>query len=122
MLRAPSVVVDQLMDTTFEMSIWQEENVIIAALHILVPVVRSGSVKMATISSHVSSPLQNRERKADDVMFVLSPIQIDRYFPEINQTLCQLLSTITIQLKYYILNCFPTRRQIINTLNILLFF
>ena len=52
-----------------------EENLNITALHILALVVCSGSVRRATISSHISSPLLNQEKMAsldDDVMSVLS--------------------------------------------------
>ena len=45
----------------------------------------SGSVRRATISSHISSPLQNRENivsLAGDVISILSSIQIEKYLHE----------------------------------------
>jgi len=68
-----------------EMSIWREENSFIAALHISAPAGRSGSVRSANISTHISSPLQYRENiasLADDVISVLSSIQIEKYLHE----------------------------------------
>ena len=63
------------------MSIRRENNSVIEALNILAPVVYSVSVKRATISSHISSPIQNGEKivsLADDVLSVLSSIQIEQ--------------------------------------------
>lgn len=71
MLGAPSVVAD----TIFEMSVCRVDNLLTTILYISSPVLRSGNVTRAVISSHTYSPLQNREDMAslaDDVMPVLS--------------------------------------------------